>query len=381
MSLVAKQLKRASIALVALGSIGLTQQTLAAGTASGTQINNRATVNYSVGGVAQTPIESSPTGNTTVGVGNGANTSFVVDNRVDLTVVERSGNATPTNPGLNNVVTSFTVTNTGNTAQGYRLTPTNVGGTLFGNADVFDMNNLRVFVDANGDNNYVAGTDIATAIDTLPADASVTVFIVADTPLTALNAQAANVRLTAATAVAGTNGATLVTETTGPDSPTTVDVVFADGTAGGNTARDGAGFADDQYLVSAAALNVQKTSTTISDPFNNTTNPKAIPGAVVEYVITVSNSTSTAATGVVVTDPVPANTTFAAGAYNAGAADVQINVGAGAATFCVAEAGGTDTNGDGCVRTAAGVLTVGTPAVSTVASGAPVVVRFRVTIN
>jgi hypothetical protein len=57
-------------------------------------------------------------------------------------------------------------------------------------------------------------------------------------------------------------------------------------------------------------------------------------------------------------------------------------VGSGAPTFCVAEAG-SDTNSDGCFRTAGGVLTVGSPAVSTVATGAAnaVTVRFRVTIN
>ena len=36
----------------------------AAGTASGTSINNLSTLNYSVGGVAQPAIGSSPTGNT-----------------------------------------------------------------------------------------------------------------------------------------------------------------------------------------------------------------------------------------------------------------------------------------------------------------------------
>ena len=49
----------------------------------------------------------------------------------------------------------------------------------------------------------------------------------------------------------------------------------------------------------------------------------------------------------------------------------------------VAEAGGTDTNGDGCVRTAGGELSVSTAASATVASGAgnAVTVRFRVTID
>jgi hypothetical protein len=73
---------------------------------------------------------------------------------------------------------------------------------------------------------------------------------------------------------------------------------------------------------------------------------------------------------------------FATGGYNAGASDVSVTVGA-TTTYCVAEAGGTDTNGDGCVRTGGGALSVSTTASSTVATGAgnAVTVRFRVTIN
>ncbi|HPF25873.1 MAG TPA: hypothetical protein PK159_04700 [Steroidobacteraceae bacterium] len=384
MNLNHRQLKKVVAVLIACGSVGVAQQAYGAGTPANTAINNRATVNFSVNGVVQAPIESSPTGNSVPGANNGANTTFVVDNRIDLTVTEVSGNATGTTPGQPNGVTAFTVTNTGNSAQGYQLTPTNLtGGTLFGASDVFDMANLRVFVDANGNSTYEPATDTATSINTLAPDANVIVFVVADTPITATNGQAANVRLTARTAAPGTNGATLMTETAGAETPGTVDVVFGDGTAGGNVARDGQGFADDQYLVSAATLTVAKARTVVSDPFNGTTNPKSIPGAVLEYAVTVTNSGGTAATGVVITDPVPANTTFANGTYNAGASNVQLQVGANPATFCVAEAGGTDTNTDGCVITAAGVLTVGAPALATVATGAgnAVTVRFRVTIN
>ncbi|MBK6598990.1 MAG: DUF11 domain-containing protein [Proteobacteria bacterium] len=384
MSLDINHLKRATTLLIALGSFGVSNQVLAVGTTANTSIDNRATVNFAVNGVAQVPIESSPTGNSVPGANNGANTTFVVDNRIDLTVTEVSGNATGTTPGQPNGVTAFTVTNTGNAPQGYQLTPTNLtGGTLFGASDVFNMDNLRVFVDANSNGTYEPATDTATSINTLAPDANVVVFIVADTPITATNGQAANVRLTAGTAAPGTNGATLMTQTAGAEAPGTVDVVFGDGTAGGNVARDGQGFADDQYLVSAATLTVAKARTVISDPFNGTTNPKSIPGAVLEYAVTVSNAGGTAATGVVITDPVPANTTFANATYNAGASNVQLQVGANPATFCLAEAGGTDSNADGCVLTGANVLTVGAPALASVATGAgnAVTMRFRVSIN
>lgn len=372
--------KRVGLACVAFGAIGLSQQAFAAGTAANTDIVNRATVNFQVGGVAQAPIESSPTGNSTSGTGNGANTTFKVDNKIDLTVTEATGAATTVSTGSVNQVTTYKVTNTGNNTQGYNLSAANVGGTLFGRADVFDMSNLRTFVStaacstSSTTPTYNTATDTATNITTLAADACAYVFILADTPTTATNGQASNVRLTALTRVATTLAA--VTQTAGADSATTVDVVFAD------AGRDAQETADDQYFVQTAALAVGKTSTVISDPFNSTTNPKAIPGAIVEYGISLTNTGAVAATVVTITDPLPANTTFANGVYNAGASNVSITVGA-TTTFCQAETGGTDTNADGCFRTAAGVLTVGSPALSSVATGAgnAVTVRFRVTIN
>jgi uncharacterized repeat protein (TIGR01451 family) len=57
-------------------------------------------------------------------------------------------------------------------------------------------------------------------------------------------------------------------------------------------------------------LAVSKTSTVTSDPFNGGTNPKRVPGSVVSYVVTVTNSGPGTVDGstLVITDPVPANT-------------------------------------------------------------------------
>ena len=56
-------------------------------------------------------------------------------------------------------------------------------------------------------------------------------------------------------------------------------------------------------------MNVSKVSTVISDPVNGTTNPKAIPGATVEYLITVNNTGpgATDAGSVMVWDDGPAD--------------------------------------------------------------------------
>jgi uncharacterized repeat protein (TIGR01451 family) len=62
-------------------------------------------------------------------------------------------------------------------------------------------------------------------------------------------------------------------------------------------------------------LIVSKTSTLISDPANGTTNPKLIPGAIVEYTISVRNvGAGTVGSGSInITDIMPADMAFATG--------------------------------------------------------------------
>jgi uncharacterized repeat protein (TIGR01451 family) len=378
-----KQFKRAGLACVALGVISISQQSLAAGTDANELITNTATVNFQVGGVPQTPIASNVA-------------EFRVDRKIDLHVQEVGSTTTTATPGGTNFVTTFFLRNDGNAPQGFQFASTAAlvnrpNGSTVGFpavADAFDMTNVRVFVEstactgiAQAGLGYVAASDTATTVPTLGEDACAFVYVVADAPVTATNGQGAVVRL-AATAREVTTLAAL-TQTAGADGVMTVDTVFGDtATIPGQVARDASAFADDIYVISAAALAVAKTSTVISDPFNLLVNPKAIPGATVEYAITLTNTGAQAASVVSISDPVPANTAFATGTYNAGASSVQIQVGA-TITHCNAEAGGTDSNGDGCVRTAGNALTVGSPALTSVATGAgnAVTVRFRVTIQ
>jgi len=67
--------------------------------------------------------------------------------------------------------------------------------------------------------------------------------------------------------------------------------------------------------LSTAVLVVEKTSTVISDPFNGTVNPKAIPGAIVEYAITVRNAgnRSVDSSSIVIIDEMPAEMAFVTG--------------------------------------------------------------------
>ena len=120
------------------------------------------------------------------------------------------------------------------------------------------------------------------------------------------------------------------------------------------------------YTVSAATLSVSKTSRVISDPVNATTNPKAIPGAAVEYCVVVGNAAGSAtATNVTVTDPVPADLTFdtAFGIHLNGTSD-----------------GSSNCNPDG---TAGGSFAGGavTGTLSDIAAGKQRTLYFRATIN
>jgi len=373
------RLRRTAASVLVLTAAIAANEASAVGTASGTLVNNRASISYDVAGVTQPIIESSPTGNSTPGAGGGTDTTFVVDNRVDLTLAEVNGAATPVNPGQGSAVAVFSLTNTGNTAQGYGFTATNLTSAdpaVHSNADTdLNVNNLRVFVDGNGNGTYEAANDTALSIDTLAADASITVFIVVDVPIGAVNLDVANVRLRATTYDAGTGAATLTVATAGADTAG-VDVVFAD------AGNDGFEEADDGYFVSSADLLISKTSAVISDPFNGTANPKAIPGAEVEYTITLTNSGAVDADQVLVTDVLNTDLTLSLAQYDGGAADVRVEVGTTPTlVFCTADAG--DLDGDGC-GLAGGTLEIGPGGALTVGTSAasnPVRVLFRATIN
>lgn len=293
-----------AIALIA----AVSTPAMAAGTLSGTTVNNTASVSYSVGGVAQTAINSNQG-------------QFTVDQKVNMTVAEVGNVTTSVAPGSTAQVTTFTVTNNSNAVLDFGLAVTqSANGTSapHGGSDSFDVMAPTIYRDTNGNGVYNAGVDTAvTYLDELGVDASATVFVVANIPAGLTTGNIAEVNLTAtaqAGGTAGTAGAVL-TATSGANT-TGVDTVLADaaGAAPGDVAYDGKHSDDDDYTVSAAALTVVKYSRVVSDPVNGTTNPKLIPGAVVQYCIAISNASGGApATNVSVADTLPAEVTGTVG--------------------------------------------------------------------
>ncbi len=285
--------------LIALAMIillmGSAQLALATGTPSGTSIGNTATVDFAVGGVGQTPVNSNTI-------------TFLVDNRIDLTVAVLDGGSVTVVPGANGMYMTYSVANTGNTSQDYSLT------ALADAADDFDATNLNIFVDSNGNSTYEPALDTGTFVDELAMDTALTVFVVGDIPLTAADAEVANYDLMVQSATAGgvgALGAVIATDDSGvADDPATVQVVFADGAGTADAVLDGRFSVVDQFMVVSAALTVTKTSAVSNDPINGAANPKAIPGATVDYTLVVNNTGSTAADNVIVADAIPANTAF-----------------------------------------------------------------------
>jgi len=257
------------------------QTALALGTPSSTVISNQATVNYQVGGVGQAPILSDDA------AGPGA-TTFVVDNIVNLTVSDQSGGTVTVNQGSLDRVITFSVTNTGNTLQGYQLSVVN-GATAIpmGAVEIWLDTDLDGFYNALNDTLYVGGTnagDLDPNTATPLVDSVMTVFIVADTPLAAVDATVDNYNLLATTLDAGTT--TVTTADGDGDDPTLVEVVFADG----------------QDTVGSASLTVTKSAVAL-DTFGT---DYAIPGATVTYTIDVLNSGTADADSIVITDDVSA---------------------------------------------------------------------------
>ncbi|WP_086619172.1 DUF11 domain-containing protein [Erythrobacter tepidarius] len=281
-----------AFALVAMTSA----PALAQGTSAGTIITNTVNVTFNVNGVTQNA--------------ESATDSFTVDQRVNVTV-SNVGAATSVAPGETDRALAFDVTNLSNSSVDLELTALLNAGTAA------NISNIRIYRDTDG-NRVLDAAELAagpiTYLDEVGSSATgvtVAVIVLADIGLNAANGDTFDIALTAnahAAGGAGTLGAELVESAT---NTTGIDTVLFDGQGVTDATRDGAFSAIGTYTVAAAVIDVAKTSRVISDPVNGTTNPKAIPGATVEYCITVSNAAGAAtATDVDVTDDLPFDVTY-----------------------------------------------------------------------
>ena len=419
--------------------MGLSSVSFAVGTGAGVDIQNTATLNFEVGGVAQDDIVSSPTGNSdpTLNAGDaGAEfTEFVVDRVLDLTVTTIDTAPVGIGPGANNgtdetnsIALEFTVENTGNATQNIVLQAvnTNETGDLTGlttnTADDFDpvATTFLYFLDDGSGVLDAADTPIATATPTgsgaaVPVledqaeDTPVTVFVVAQIPTSAtvgaddvaaiaLVAQLAEPATDDATAGnLGTAGALITSDDSGSaDDSTAIEDVLADVGAGtdpgdsevgvdgsfdfatgtlnlndgDDTESNGQASDTSAYIIETADISVAKTVTTVCDDVNLASNPKAIPGSILRYSITVTNAAGASDTATLTTlgDVIPVNTALTvmrnySGASSdgtcAGFTAIAADAGGGDSSFragCTDAAGGATSRTD-CTDASAGTYT------------------------
>ncbi len=264
---------------VGVGGLMLATPALAVGTTAGTTISNMASATY-----------SGPSGPVTV-------PSNTVDLRVDellnVTVANADSGDVPGQPGAINQVMKFTVTNTGNGSEAFRLSAlTAIGG------DAFDPTATSIVLDTNGNGVYDPGIDtVYTAGSNDPVlapDTSIKAFVLSTLPASATDTQRGQVAL-------------IATAATGSGAPGTV---FPGKGTGGGDAVAGATTAEGTdrnfYIITAASVALVK-SASVLDPFGGA---KSVPGATVIYTLVATVSGTGSIASLAIGDPVPPATTY-----------------------------------------------------------------------
>lgn len=259
---------------------GAATPALAAGVTAGTLIENTATASFDEAGTPRS-VDS--------------NTVTVrVDELLDVTVTSLDTGPISTTRG--NAVLTFEVTNPGNGPEAFLLT---ADPAVAGND--FDVTVRGVAIDSDGNGVYEEGVDqVLTGPLTTPVlapDARVTVFVLVTVPDTAADGDTSNLQLTAAAA-------------TGNGTPGTV---FAgEGEGGGDAVVGSTGaLADARGTLSSAVASVQLVkSVALRDPFGGTS---AVPGATATFTIEARVSGSGNVANLIVTDAIPAGTTYVPG--------------------------------------------------------------------
>lgn len=247
-----------------------------------TDIVNQATATYTIGTEEFTKSSNA--------------TSTLVAQLLDVTVVWQDAAGITVSPGDADEVLTFLVTNTGNATDSYLLE-----GVSSLPDDDFDPVLGNLYLDSNSSGTYDPGVDdlyVAGGNDpVLDAGESIIVFLLNDIPPDLADGDRGDSRLTAVSNVGTGDPGTVIPETTECGADAVV------GLSGGSSSDTGT------YVVSTVIVEVVK-SAAVSDPFGGV---EPVPGAAITYTITASFSGSGTAEGVVVTDAIPASTTYKAG--------------------------------------------------------------------
>jgi len=295
-------------------------------TPAGTNVQNTFTLTYDVGGVEQPPIDTSDPSDP-----NGP-TEFTVDRLIDLTVASNGDNTVA--PGATDEELVFSVTNDGNDTQAYALTVVEEGGDDIDTDDPAGATPVLVYYIDDGDGVYEPGAGDGAPITYDPAnppelgpDEVLWVVISQDIPVGAVDTNTADLTLIADTLEPGTSpnaGDPVTADADGTNELTgAAENVLADGSGTANEG-DNAGdhSATGTYIVASADVSAVKAVTIHSEDGTGctvipgtATGGYSIPGACVEYVITVENTGSSAATDIVINDVLADELDFAGAVF------------------------------------------------------------------
>ena len=254
----------------------------ATGTLAGTDIENTATATY-----------DTPTGPVSI---DSNKVVINVDELLDVTVLNTDPGDVTTTPSATNTVLKFRITNTGNGSEAFVLSAdVNKSGDDFNpilSQIVIDTNNNGVY-DAGTDTVYIAGSNNPV----LTPDQSQVIFVLTNTPSTPVNGNRAEVVLTA-------------TAATGSGAPGTSFAGLGDGGGDAVVGTTRATAEDNGFLVVQAATLAFVKTATILDPFGGS---RSVPGAIITYSLVATVSGSGSLNNLVLSDPIPANTTYSVG--------------------------------------------------------------------
>lgn len=248
---------------------------LAAGVSAGTLIENTASASFDTGGPTQSI--------------NSNKVTVKVDELLDVAVASLDAGSVPLTA---NAVLSYSITNTGNGPEAFKLT---ADPAVAGND--FDVTVTNLAIDTNNNGIYDAGDTIVANGGNSPLidpDNTVTIFVLVSAPAGVTDGQSSQVNM-------------LAQATTGSGTPGTV---FASQGVNGGDAVVGTSGADDNALGSLTSsvitVNLAKTAS-ILDPFGGS---QSVPGAIVTYTLVATVSGSGAVNNLQITDPIPGSTTY-----------------------------------------------------------------------
>lgn len=269
------------LAAAAISCVGVASAANAAPTLAGTDIENIATASY-----------DTPSGPVTI---DSNKVVIKVDELLDVTVTSSDPGDVTTAPGQVGNVLKFLVTNTGNGNEAFALT-----ADAAKSGDDFDPTLQQIVLDTNNNGVYDAGVDTVyvagTNDPTIAPETSITVFVLSTSPANVANGNRAEVGLTASAK-------------TGIGAPGTTFTGAGEGGGDAVVGTSGADAADSGFLaVQAATLALVKTAV-VTDPFGG---DRSVPGSTITYKLVATVTGSGSLANVVITDPIPASTTYTA---------------------------------------------------------------------